>query len=84
MLSIRSRHRAVAVYGQQVRTGWKILAPLAVIALLGAGCSGINAHQEVSPMTFLLPGLLKNCPPSPGTNEVAIVTEDAPPLALSR
>ncbi|HTB84047.1 MAG TPA: hypothetical protein VK742_10370 [Candidatus Sulfotelmatobacter sp.] len=55
-----------------------------MIALLGAGCSGINAHQEVSPMTFLLPGLLKNCPPSPGTNEVAIVTEDAPPLALSR
>ncbi len=84
MLSIRSRHRAAGVHDQQVRTGWKSLAPLAVIALLGAGCSGINAHQEVSPLTFLLPGLIKNCPPSPGTNEVAVVTGEAVPLALSR
>ncbi len=61
-----------------------MLAPLAVVALLGAGCSGINAHQEVSPMTFLLPGLLKNCPPSPGTNEITVVTEDSSPLAFSR
>lgn len=28
-------------------------------ALLGAGCSGINASQSVSPASFILPGLLK-------------------------
>jgi len=67
-----------------VRTGWKILAPLVVVALIGAGCGGISASQSVSPATFLLPGLLKNCPQCPATNEVAVVTEDAAPLAFSR
>ena len=31
--------------------------------LLGAGCSGINTSQSVSPATFLLPGLLQADPP---------------------
>jgi len=31
--------------------------------LLGAGCSGINTTQSVSPATFLLPGLLQADPP---------------------
>ncbi len=33
---------------------------LPVIALLGAGCGGINASQSVSPASFLLPGIIKN------------------------
>ena len=35
----------------------------ASILLLGAGCSGINTTQSVSPATFLLPGLLQADPP---------------------
>ena len=31
--------------------------------LLGAGCSGINSTQSVSPATFLLPGLMQADPP---------------------
>jgi hypothetical protein len=33
------------------------------VVLLGAGCSGINTSQSVSPATFLLPGLLQADPP---------------------
>ena len=33
---------------------------LPAVALLGAGCGGINASQSVSPASFLLPGILKN------------------------
>jgi hypothetical protein len=29
---------------------------LAALAFLGAGCSGINASQSVSPLDFFLPG----------------------------
>jgi len=67
-----------------VRTSWKILAPLVVVALIGAGCGGISASQSVSPATFLLPGLLKNCPQCPATNEIVIVAADSAPLAFSR
>ena len=38
---------------------------LAVIALLSAGCSGINTGTSVSPASFFLPGLLKADPPKP-------------------
>jgi hypothetical protein len=33
------------------------------VLLLGAGCSGINTTQSVSPATFLLPGLMQATPP---------------------
>ena len=33
---------------------------LPVVALIGAGCGGINASQSVSPASFLLPGIIKN------------------------
>jgi hypothetical protein len=33
------------------------------VALLGAGCSGINASQSISPATFLLPGIMRADPP---------------------
>lgn len=53
-----------------------LLATLLVMAAtLGGGCSGINATKSVSPLDFLLPGLLQNTPQSPvvpdGTNVVA-------------
>jgi hypothetical protein len=33
-----------------------LLAMLAACALLGAGCSGINTSESVSPIDFFLPG----------------------------
>ena len=53
---------------------------LAALAGFGAGCSGINASQSVSPASFLIPGLLKVEPPPadpnatlPADSEVLIV-----------
>jgi hypothetical protein len=37
----------------------------ALIAALMAGCSGINATKSISPLDFILPGLMQNSPPSP-------------------
>jgi len=39
------------------------LAIAATGLLLGAGCSGINATKSISPLDFLLPGILKADPP---------------------
>jgi hypothetical protein len=47
------------------------MAMLAVVALLGVGCGGINASQSVSPASFFLPGLIKNCPTC--TNSMPLV-----------
>jgi hypothetical protein len=33
-----------------------LLAMLAACALFGAGCSGVNTSQSVSPIDFFLPG----------------------------
>jgi hypothetical protein len=48
------------------------LAVPAVLALLGAGCGGINASQSVSPASFFLPGLMKNDPPAETNAPVAL------------
>jgi hypothetical protein len=36
------------------------LALLPALLFFGAGCSGINASQGVSPLSFFLPGLVQN------------------------
>jgi hypothetical protein len=44
-----------------VRISWKFLA-LALVgagSLLLAGCGGISASRTISPLDFLLPGILK-------------------------
>src|SRR5438067_11651101 len=48
-----------------VRLNWKTLrmAIAAAGLLLGVGCSGINASKSISPLDFLLPGILKVDPP---------------------
>ena len=50
------------------RFGWLVL----LIAAVNCGCSGINASKSISPLDFLMPGLLQNDPPQPlipaGTN----------------
>jgi hypothetical protein len=66
MEPIRSCHRGEVIYNGQVRLNWNFLqlALLAAALLAGAGCSGINASQSVSPATFFLPGLMKNEAPA--------------------
>jgi len=39
------------------------LAILPALLLLVAGCGGINVSKSVSPLDFILPGLLKADPP---------------------
>jgi hypothetical protein len=45
----------------RVKLKWQTfrLALMALLAALGAGCSGINASRSISPAMFLLPGLGK-------------------------
>jgi hypothetical protein len=42
------------------------------LALLGAGCGGINASQSVSPASFFLPGIMKADPPVATSSLVAL------------
>jgi hypothetical protein len=51
------------------------LAFAAVLVLCGTGCGGISASKSVSPLDFLLPGLMKADPPAQPS------TEPAPQLA---
>ncbi len=43
---------------------WSTLGLLITLGL-GSGCGGITATKSVSPLNFLLPGLLKADPPQP-------------------
>jgi hypothetical protein len=60
------------------------MALLAVTALWGAGCGGINASQSVSPASFLLPGLLKNCPPGTNSAPFVVVVNPSGEIASAR
>ena|SRR5437867_13262478 len=48
-----------------VRLNWKTvrLAMIPAALLFGAGCSGINATKSISPLDFLLPGIMRAEPP---------------------
>jgi len=61
-----------------VRLIWKFLwlAPLAALPLLGAGCGGISASQDVSPASFFLPGLMKNDASAPVPNLTPSVSSE--------
>ncbi len=65
------------------RFGWLLL----LIAAVNCGCSGINMTKSVSPLDFLLPGLLQNDPPRPlipaGTN-VLVCWDDRASAAAKR
>jgi hypothetical protein len=78
MKSISSCHRDEVNYTRQVRLNWSFLrlALLAALPLAGAGCSGVNSSQSVSPLDFFLPGaghMLKADPPA--TNPPALLPE---------
>jgi hypothetical protein len=67
-----------------VKLNWNFLlfALLTVMALSGAGCSGINSGASVSPLDFLLPGAghFLKADPSP-TNAPASFPETPTELA---
>jgi hypothetical protein len=44
---------------------------LMLIPLLGGGCAGINASKSISPLDFLMPGLLRNDPVQPANPAAA-------------
>jgi len=46
-------------------TPWHRTASLALILLAGSGCSGINASKSISPLDFILPGLMQSVPAAP-------------------
>jgi hypothetical protein len=55
----------------------------AILTVCTAGCGGINASHSVSPLDFLLPGLIENRPapanpPASATNAVAVVAQVRP------
>ena len=56
------------------------LAACATLAVFATGCGGINASKSVSPLDFILPGLLKTAPqpatpPGNPTNSVQLVAQ---------
>ena len=53
-----------------VRLNWKILRVVMLAALLlpAVGCGGLHAKYTVTPMSFLLPGLLQADPPPADPN----------------
>jgi hypothetical protein len=64
-----------------VQLDWKpaTLAFIAALALMGAGCSGINTSRSVSPATFLLPGYFGQTTPPAAPSPVAAPAETAVP-----
>jgi hypothetical protein len=63
---IKSCHRVRLFYIEQVRLNWNF-APLAMfvaLALCAGGCGGISASHTVSPLDFLMPGVMNNKPPA--------------------
>jgi len=55
----------------------------AVLALVGAGCGGINASQSVSPASFFLPGIMRADPPV-ATNAPVAISDVSNQLAQAR
>jgi hypothetical protein len=50
-----------------VTRNWKWFRAVALAGLLfvGGGCSGIRASKSISPLDFILPGLMQNETPAP-------------------
>lgn len=56
------------------------LAGCATLAMFATGCGGINASKSVSPLDFILPGLIKTGPqpvnpPASLTNSVQVFAQ---------
>ena len=59
---------------------WARLAAALVILAGGAGCSGINYSKSVSPLDFILPGLMQNTPANPDD----AISPSQPPQILAQ
>jgi hypothetical protein len=59
------------------------MAMFVAIAMATGGCGGISASQSVSPMDFLLPGIIKNCQ-TPGNLQPASSITDSNVVASAR
>jgi len=58
------------------------LTLLAALPLLLTGCGGISASRTISPLDFLLPGLIKADPPQ--TNAPAVFIKNTVEIASIR
>jgi len=58
------------------------LALLAALPLLMTGCGGISASRTVSPLDFLLPGILRADPPQ--TNAPVVLAKNPVEIASNR
>ncbi|HEY4415024.1 MAG TPA: hypothetical protein VGO57_04965 [Verrucomicrobiae bacterium] len=47
-----------------------------------SGCGGISATRTVSPLDFIMPGLLKAAPPA--TNAPVVLVQDANTFAFAK
>ena len=56
----------------------KAVCLLALVAATATGCGGINASKSISPLDFIMPGLMQNHPKPP---ETPIETTNAPLIA---
>jgi hypothetical protein len=67
-----------------VRIRWRFffLAALATGSLLSAGCGGISASKTISPLDFLLPGIIKADPPQ--TNAPVVLAKTSIEVASAR
>jgi hypothetical protein len=63
-----------------VKRNWNAirLAVLVIAAACGGGCSGVNYSRGVSPLDFILPGLMQNQPSPPA--ETNSLSHSAPML----
>jgi hypothetical protein len=62
--------------------GKNFRVPIALVAaLLGAGCSGINVSQSISPASFFLPGFGQTEPSQTPAKVPAINQESVPVVA---
>ena len=59
------------------------MAIFVALAMTTGGCGGINASQSVSPLDFLLPGIIKN-DQAPGNFVPAGSTTDSNVVASAR
>lgn len=67
----------------RVRSNGKLLrfALCPALLLLAAGCGGVSASRSVSPLDFLLPGLLQATPPPAQPDPVLPAAEPSTEIA---
>jgi hypothetical protein len=56
---------------------------IVALSLFTGGCGGISASHTVSPMDFILPGIMKN-DTGPGTNAPAVLPKNSNELAAAK